>query len=91
MNLLALITMLFGVLASLSFLFQTVKIMHLHESKDVALPTYSVLFVTAIFWLLYGISINNMPLMVTYVVGVLTSASVIVVYFVYRKQGKFKQ
>jgi|TARA_Y100000031_G_C8253649_1_gene401946 uncharacterized protein with PQ loop repeat len=62
-----------GVLASLSFLFQTLKIMHLHESKDVALLTYIILFITAVFWLMYGISIQDTPLMVSYSVGTLST------------------
>jgi MtN3 and saliva related transmembrane protein len=91
MNLLAIVTMCLGVFASLSFLFQTLKIMHLHESRDVALSTYTILFVTAIFWLLYGISISDLPLMVSYTVGTLSTFSVIIVYFVYKKQGKLKK
>lgn len=91
MNLFGLTAMLFGVLASLSFFFQTYKIMHLHESQDVALPTYSILFITAGFWLAYGINIRNIPLMVSYAVGTLSTLSVIVVYFLYKKQGRFKK
>lgn len=91
MNLFGLAAMLFGVLASLSFFFQTYKIMHLHESRDVALPTYSILFITAGFWLAYGISIKNIPLIVSYTVGTLSTLSVIVVYLVYKGQGKFKK
>jgi uncharacterized protein with PQ loop repeat len=91
MNLLAVITMFLGVFASLSFLFQTLKIMHLHESKDVALTTYLILFVTAVFWLAYGISISDIPLMVSYTVGTLSTFSVIIVYFIYRKRGKLKK
>lgn len=90
MNLLGFITMCLGVFASLSFFFQTMKIMHLHESKDVALPTYIVLFVTAVFWLAHGLNINDTPLIASYTVGTLSTLSVIIVYFIYRKQGKIK-
>ncbi|MBD3252936.1 hypothetical protein GF386_04345 [Candidatus Pacearchaeota archaeon] len=86
MNLLAIITMTLGIVSSLSFLFQTLKIIHLHESKDIALLTYLVLFITAVFWLLYGISIRDTPLIASYTVGTLCTFSVIVVYFFYKNK-----
>ncbi|MBI1969146.1 hypothetical protein HYS48_00495 [Candidatus Woesearchaeota archaeon] len=86
---LATVATLLGILASLSFLIQTMKIMHLHESKDVALPTYLILFVTSVSWLLYGISLSNKPLMLSYGVGTATTFSVILAYFMYKKKGLF--
>lgn len=91
MNLLAIITMSLGTLAALGFLFQTLKIIHLRESRDIALTTYIILFITALFWLMYGISIRDMPLIVSYIVGTLTTLSVIIVYFVYKKKGKLRK
>lgn len=88
---LAIITMILGVFTSLAYLLQTLKIMHLHESRDIALPTYAILFITAFFWLIYGISIQNTPLIATYIVGTLTTASIVVVYFVYKKTGRLRK
>jgi len=80
-----------GLITSFSILLQTMKIMHLHESRDVALRMYIIFFINAVMWVLYGISIYDFPIMISYSVGSITTLSVIVAYFVYRKKGKFKK
>lgn len=85
MNWLAITTTVLGSLASLGFFFQTIKIVKNRDSKNISLITYLVLFITALFWLFYGISIKNIPLIVSYIIGTLSTASVIVVFLIYRK------
>ena len=86
MGLLAVIVTFLGVLAAFSFFFQTIKIIRSKDSKSISLTTYIILFITALFWLLYGISINDVPLIISYIVGTLSTFSVIFVYFVYKKK-----
>jgi|TARA_Y100000310_G_C20447258_1_gene699027 MtN3 and saliva related transmembrane protein len=86
MGLLPVITTFLGVFAALSFFFQTIKIIKSKESKNVSLTTYIILFITALFWLMYGLSISDVPLIVSYIVGTLSTLSVIIVYFVYKKK-----
>jgi MtN3 and saliva related transmembrane protein len=88
MSVLAITVTFLGVLAAFSFFFQTIKIIRSGESKSVSLTTYIILFITALFWLLYGISINDKPLIISYIVGTISTLSVIVVYFIYRKKVK---
>jgi len=85
MNALAIITMLLGICASLSFLFQAIRIREMHDVKNIALPTYAILFVTSFFWLMYGIYLRDIPLIASYSVGVLSISSVIVLYEIYKK------
>jgi len=87
---LAIIAMSFGVVAALSFFLQTLKIVRLRESKGISLPTYIILFFTTFFWLLYGFSIGDTPLMVSYTVGIFSITSIIIVTLKYRKGGKPK-
>ena len=76
-----------GSLAALSFFFQTFRIVRNRDSRNVSLSTYIILFVTALAWLLYGLSIGDVPLIVSYVIGSVSTFSVIVVYFMYRGRG----
>jgi len=82
------VAMTLGTIAAASFFLQAFKIEKLRESKEIALPMYLILLVTAITWLLYGISIGSLPLIVSYTVGVVSNATVIVVYFTYNKNRK---
>lgn len=77
-----------GVAGALSVLFQTIKIVHLRESRDISLLTYVILFINALFWLMYGFSLGDLPLIITYIVATATTLSVIVAYFVYQKKEK---
>ena len=88
MALLAVIVTFLGVLAAFSFFFQTIKIIRSKDSKNISLATYLILFITALFWLMYGISIQDMPLIISYIVGTISTFSVIIVYFLYRKKLK---
>ena len=82
------VAMTLGTIAAASFFLQAFKIEKLRESKEIALPMYVILLVTAITWLLYGISIGSLPLIVSYTVGVVSNATVIVVYFMHDKSRK---
>ena len=77
-----------GVIASISFLLQTLKIERLHESRDVSLPMYILLFVNAIVWVAYGVQINNTPLMISNSIGAISTATVILVYLRYERKPK---
>ena len=80
----------FGVIASSSFLLQTRKIDKLHEARDVALPMYIVFFINSTIWIFYGISLDNLPIIVNSGLAALGTATVIGAYFRYRivKKGK---
>ncbi len=46
---------------------------------------YAVALPALVIWLVYGISINNMALIVSNVIAVIGCASIIIEYFVYKK------
>lgn len=90
LDILAIAAAISGIISTLGIFMQTIKIMHLHESRDVALPMYLIFFINAIIWLSYGIAINNIPIMVSFGIGTIATLSVIMVYFHYKKKGKLK-
>ena len=67
-----------------SFFPQTIKIIKRKSSKDISLITYAILGTGAIVWLIYGITIKDLPLIISYTIGTISTVSVIVVYFIYK-------
>jgi MtN3 and saliva related transmembrane protein len=72
-----------GALMALANYPQAIKIIKRKSSKDVSLLTYSILFIGTIVWFIYGISIGNLPVIVSYGIGLTGSSFVIVAYFIY--------
>jgi uncharacterized protein with PQ loop repeat len=92
MEILELLAAVFGVISSLSFFLQAWKIENVHESKDVSLPMYVILFINAIIWLAYGLTTGNFAIMATFTITTLGTATIIFEYFRYgeriRKKSK---
>ncbi len=85
MTLLAILATLFGTLMALSNIPQAYKIFHRKSAKDISPITYSILLVGGAVWLLYGIELNNMPLIVANSVGTISVLLVLVGWFLYGK------
>jgi MtN3 and saliva related transmembrane protein len=73
-----------GALMALANYPQAIKILKRKSSKDVSLLTFSIILLGTIIWFVYGISIGNLPVIVSYGIGLTGSSFVIVVYFIYR-------
>jgi MtN3 and saliva related transmembrane protein len=84
MELIATLATVMGIITGSSFFIQTIKIIKRKSSKDIALLTYSILGIGSIIWLIYGITITDLPLIISYTIGTLSTFSVIVVYFIYK-------
>jgi len=84
MELIAILATIMGVISAFSFFPQTIKIIKRRSSKDISLLTYGILGFGAVIWLIYGISVRDVPIMVSYTIGMISTFSVIVAYFVYR-------
>lgn len=84
MELIAILATIMGIITGLSFFPQTIKIIKRKSSEDISLLTYGILGVGAVIWLIYGISVRDVPIMVSYTIGGISTFSVIIAYFVYR-------
>jgi len=73
-----------GALMALANYPQAIKILKRKSSKDVSLLTFSIILLGTIIWFVYGISIGNLPVIVSYGIGLTGSSFVVVAYFIYR-------
>lgn len=84
MNGLEILATVAGVMMSLAHYPQLFKIIKQKHVKDVSLLTYIMFFVGIIIWTTYGIILNNLPIILSFAVGLIGSAGVIIAYLVYR-------
>ena len=81
MNILPILTTIFGTLIGFAYFLQTYKIFKRKSAKDISLITYIFFIVGVVIWLIYGISISNYPLIISNVVALLGVSSVMFAYF----------
>ena len=84
-NLLAILATIAGVVMSLGYYPQAIKIITKRSAKDVSPTTYLMFFPGIIIWLLYGISLKDIPLIVANTVALIGCAFVLIAYSIYRK------
>ena len=84
-DILAILATVLGSLMSLGYFPQTYKIIKRKSSADVSVSTYLIFTPGIIVWLLYGISLNNLPLIISNIIALIGAVSVIIAYFHYKK------
>jgi MtN3 and saliva related transmembrane protein len=84
-EILAAITTVTGSMLSLAYFPQVYKIWKRKSAEDISLAMFGIVFPALIIWLLYGLSINNFPLIISNIIGVIGCGSVIILYFRYKK------
>ncbi|MCF7872468.1 hypothetical protein K9L97_05535 [Candidatus Woesearchaeota archaeon] len=67
----------FGVIMGASHFSQAYRIYTRKSAKDLSLITYSLLFMGALVWFLYGITILNYAVIVSNFVGLVATISVL--------------
>ena len=70
-------------------MFQTVKIIKLKQSKDVSLWTYIMILIIGTTWLIYGITIESLPLIIGNGIKLFASLSVVIAYLLYKEPKKY--
>lgn len=80
MNTLAILTTIFGVAMSFGYFTQTYKIIKTKNVKGVSLATYIFFAVGITMWLIYGLSIGDLPIIISNIVFIIGALSVIIVY-----------
>ena len=84
-NILMVLATVFGSLLSLAYFPQVYKIYKRKSVADISILMYSIAFPALIVWLIYGISINNVPLIISNIIAVIGCFSIIAEYFIYKK------
>ena len=68
-TLLFLLATVFGTVGGIANFPQAYKIFKRKSAKDISILTYAFLFCGAVIWILYGIEIQNLPIVLTNVLG----------------------
>ncbi len=63
-----------GIAMSLAHVPQAYRIWKRKSSADISLITYTIFFIGSFVWLLYGISLQSKPIIVSYLVAVLSTS-----------------
>ena len=87
-NLLAAVTTVSGSIMSMFYFLQVYKTWHRKSVEDISLGMFAVMFVGTILWLLYGLSLDNLPIIIANSIGVVGLSGVIALYFRYKKGEK---
>ncbi|MFC1720916.1 SemiSWEET family sugar transporter [Patescibacteria group bacterium] len=62
-----------GVLMSVGYFPQAYKIWKTKSARDVSLFTYGIFSVGTFVWTLYGVYINDLPIILSFIVGIIGS------------------
>ncbi|NIO44922.1 MAG: hypothetical protein GTN36_05220 [Candidatus Aenigmarchaeota archaeon] len=74
-----------GIITSVGFYLQTFRIIRRKSSADVSVKAFSLFSIGIFTWFVYGISLNNLPLIISNIVALIGTLSVIITYFKYKK------
>lgn len=86
MNILAILATIGGIFMSMGYYPQAIKTLKRKSVKDISLATSLMFFPGIILWLLYGLSIKNLPLIISNIIAGAGCGFVLVVYYLYRKK-----
>jgi len=84
MAFLAVLATIFGIAMSFGYFTQTYKIITRKSARDISLLTYLIFGSGVTVWLIYGISIKDLPIIVSNTVAIIGALSVIISYFAYK-------
>ena len=64
---------------------QAYKIYKNKSAKDISVPTYAIFSIGTFVWTLYGFYLNDLPIILSFVIGVAGSWAVLGLTLYYRK------
>lgn len=67
-------------------LFQAIKSVHQKKVEDVSVLTFLSIMIIGILWLVYGISIQNIPLIIGNSIKLFSSLMVVIIWWKYKKE-----
>jgi len=86
MTILSILATIFGTLSGLANFPQALKIFKRKSAKDISILTYSIFFIGAIIWILYGIELKNFAVIIANIFGVINIGLVILGWFFYGRR-----
>jgi len=73
-----------GVLMSVGYYPQAYKIYKNKSAKDISVPTYIIFSIGTFVWTMYGFYLNDLPIILSFVIGVVGSWIVLGLTLYYR-------
>lgn len=73
-----------GVMTTMSFLPQAIKIHRTRQTHDLSLPMYIVLFVGVSLWLWYGVMVHSYPIIIANAVTMAVDLYIMVMKMKYK-------
>jgi MtN3 and saliva related transmembrane protein len=84
MNWITLLGISAGILTTISFLPQVIKAWKTKQTKDISMGMYAIFVSGVALWLLYGIAINDLPVILANSVTLLLAGSVLIMKIKYK-------
>lgn len=75
-----------GVVMSLGYFPQAYKIWKSKSSNDISIPAFLIFSLGTLTWFIYGILIEDMPLVISFVLGVIGSWAVLIFALIYKNK-----
>ncbi|MEK6830115.1 MAG: SemiSWEET family transporter [Nanoarchaeota archaeon] len=75
-----------GIIMSLGYFPQAYKIYKNKSSKNISILSYIIFSLGTLTWLIYGISINDLPIILGFILGVIGSWLVLILTLIYNKK-----
>lgn len=88
MSLLSIVATVVGIFMALAGFPQAIKIYQRKSAKDISVLTYVIIDIGAIVWILYGLELNNFPIIISNILGFMTSTLILMEYYYYGRTRK---
>ncbi|MCD4666605.1 hypothetical protein K8R47_02230 [archaeon] len=85
MEILPILATVFGIGMTFGYFTQVAKILKNKSARDVSLITYILFGLGVAVWLIYGISIKDLPIIISNIVALIGAITVIISYLIYKK------
>ena len=85
MTVLAVLATVFGLVGAIGFYIQAWKVFQRKSSDDISIPSFVIFSLGMFFWLLYGVELQDFPLLIANTVGLIGGISVIGLGVYYRQ------
>ncbi len=84
MTVLSVLATISGAMIAVAYIPQAYRIFTRKSAKDVSIISYSLFLLGAIIWLLYGLEIQNAPVIISQSIGILCILTVLIGYHMYK-------
>ena len=77
-----------GILMSVGYYPQAYTIWKTKSSQNISIFTYTIFSVGTLAWTIYGFYLNDLPIILSFIIGVVGSWLVLGLTIYYRRQGR---